>query len=71
MPYPTPLFDSNGELTGAINLLIDVSEEQASALADQAAHCRRLASATFDRSTTELLDAMAAGYDESAKALRS
>ncbi|MGH6729599.1 MAG: PAS domain-containing protein, partial [Sphingomicrobium sp.] len=27
-PYPTPLFDQAGTLTGAVNLLIDVSEEQ-------------------------------------------
>ena len=34
-PYPTPLFGKDGELTGAVNLLIDVSAEQAGALADR------------------------------------
>ena len=28
-PYPTPLFDKDGSLTGAINLLIDITDEQA------------------------------------------
>ena len=35
-PYPTPLFDKDGQLTGAVNMLIDVSEEQSEALAEQA-----------------------------------
>jgi PAS domain S-box-containing protein len=47
-PYPTPLFDKDGTLTGAVNMLIDVTEEQCSALQDQAARCRRLAGATYD-----------------------
>ena len=40
-PYPTPLFDEAGNFTGAINLLLDVSEEQAEALNAQAERCRR------------------------------
>jgi PAS domain S-box-containing protein len=70
-PYPTPLFGKDGELTGAVNLLIDVSAEQASALADQAARCHRLASAVCDRHTTELLRGMAKGYERNAAALRA
>ena len=31
-PYPTPLFDKAGTLKGAINMLIDISDEQAEAL---------------------------------------
>jgi PAS domain S-box-containing protein len=30
-PYPTPLFDKNGELTGGINMLVDVSARYQSA----------------------------------------
>src|SRR6185437_17034588 len=26
MPYPTPLFDANGELVGAVNMLFDLTE---------------------------------------------
>lgn len=69
-PYPTPLFDSEGKLTGAINMLVDVSEEQASALAEQAARCRRLAHSVDDRYTVGLLRGMALGYERNAAALR-
>lgn len=69
-PYPTPLFDAAGKLTGAINMLIDVSEEQAEALAEQAARCRRLAQSVNDRYTVGLLRGMARGYDRNAAALR-
>ena len=30
MPYPTPLFDESGQLIGAINMLIDLSEQKRS-----------------------------------------
>lgn len=69
-PYPTPLFDQDGQLTGAVNLLIDVSAEQADALAEQAARCHRLAAAVCDRHTAELLRGMAKGYERNALALR-
>jgi len=63
-PYPTPLFDKNGNFTGAVNMLIDVSAEQADVLAEQAQRCRRLADATYDRQTCSVLASMA---DEFAK----
>jgi PAS domain S-box-containing protein len=63
-PYPTPLFDADGKLSGAVNMLIDVSAEQAHVLAEQAQRCRRLANATYDRQTCTVLGAMA---DEFAK----
>jgi hypothetical protein len=52
-------------------MLVDVSEEQATALAGEASRCRRLARATHDRSVAEILSEMAAGYDDTAAALRS
>ena len=70
-PYPTPLFDSEGNFTGAINMLIDVSDEQMSALKDEAARCRRLADSTFNREVSEMLGAMAAQYDRTAEELSS
>ena len=70
-PYPTPLFDKSGALRGAINMLIDISEEQAAALHEQAARCRRLANATDDASARGILRSMAAGYDQSAATLRN
>ena len=65
-PYPTPLFDSDGQFTGAINMLIDVSDEQVEALTVQADRCRRLADATFNREVSEMLGNMADDYDRSA-----
>lgn len=70
-PYPTPWFDADGKLLGAVNLIIDVSDEQASVLAEQAARCRRLAQATTDRQASEILTSMASGYAATADALRS
>ena len=70
VPYPTPIFDEQGELTGAVNMLIDVSEEQSEALAQQAERCHRLAAAVSDRHTSELLRGMAKGFGRNAAALR-
>ena len=68
-PYPTPLLDEDGTLTGAINLMVDISDEQSEALRDQAARCRRLARSTNDMRTCEILRTMATGYEETAAAL--
>ena len=69
-PYPTPIFDDSGLFKGAINILIDISDEQAEVLQEQAARCRRLANSTDDLSARDILRSMAAGYDESADSLR-
>jgi PAS domain S-box-containing protein len=67
VPYPTPLFDDDGEFVGAVNMLIDVTErKQASALRAQAAKCRRLAASITDRAAAATLKLMAAEYDEQA-----
>ena len=68
-PYPTPLFAEDGSLTGAVNMLIDVTADQALAMQQQAARCRRLADATYDRWTTKGLGDMAEEFDRSAKDL--
>ena len=68
-PYPTPLFDAAGELTGAVNMLIDVTDEQSAALRQQANHCRRLAEATYARNTSKVLGDMADGFDRTAEGL--
>src|SRR6476661_3390346 len=65
-PYPTPLFDEQGNFTGAVNMLVDVSDEQAAALHEQAERCRRLACATYDRETSKVLGNMAEGFDRTA-----
>ena len=70
-PYPTPLFDEAGQITGAVNLLLDVSHQQADELADQAARCRRLSRATNDVRASEILASMAKRYADTAASLRS
>ena len=65
-PYPTPLFSDEGRLTGAVNLLVDVTEQQSEALHEQAERCRRLAEATYDRATSKVLGDMASGFDKTA-----
>jgi PAS domain S-box-containing protein len=69
-PYPTPLFDDHGKLTGAINMLVDISEEQSEALKEQAARCRRLASALYSRESSVVLQQMADGFERTAAELR-
>ena len=69
-PYPTPLFDAAGGLTGAVNMLIDVTEEQSEALHAQAERCRRLAGAIYNRESTSVLEGMADGFERTAKELR-
>ena len=70
-PYPTPLFNPDGSLKGAVNMLIDVTEEQSERLHEHAERCRRLAKATYDRKTTLVLETMAAGFDRSADELQA
>jgi PAS domain S-box-containing protein len=65
-PYPTPLFDEHGILTGAINVLIDVTEEQSEALHEQAERCRRLARSLYSRDSAIVLQGMAEGFEQSA-----
>lgn len=69
LPYPTPLFDSGGNFTGAINMLVDVTDEQVEALNEQAERCRRLADSTYNREMSAILVEMAAGYEQTADAL--
>ena len=64
---PTPLFDRDGKLAGAVNLLLDVSDEhQPDYLRAQAERCRRLAGSVNDAGVTDTLCLMAAKYDEQA-----
>lgn len=65
-PYPTPLFHGDGSLKGAVNMLVDVTEEQCEALHRQADRCRRLAQSMYDRETSKILDNMADGFDRTA-----
>lgn len=71
-PFPTPLLGEDGELRGAINLLVDITDvRQIAELCVQASRCRRLAAAAADRRTAETLRLMADEYEAKAAALPS
>jgi PAS domain S-box-containing protein len=69
-PYPTPVYDEAGSMTGAVNLLVDVTDEQTAVLDDQAERCRRLASALYSRESSVVLQQMADGFERTAAELR-
>lgn len=67
VPYPTPLLDKSGEMVGAINLLVDVTEQRhVEALRSQAERCRRLAKGIDDARTVDTLTGMARDYEAQA-----
>jgi PAS domain S-box-containing protein len=67
VPFPTPLFDRDGNLAGAVNLLLDVTRQRTPEyLRHQADKCRNLATACGAQDITETLTLMAAKYDEQA-----
>jgi PAS domain-containing protein len=69
-PYPTLIYDEDGAVTGAVNLLVDVTDRrQAQALRAEAQRCRRLAQSITDTRTVTTLTMMAAEYEEQARAL--
>ena len=68
-PFPTPYYDSDGNLAGAVNLLLDITPLRDPAyLRLQADKCRRLARSGADLPAAETLNLMAAKYE--AEALR-
>lgn len=70
-PFPTPIRDAEGRVTGALNILIDVTDaRQADALDAQALRCRRLAQTITDARTIETLGMIASEYEEKARVLR-
>lgn len=72
LPYPTPLLDDAGEIAGAVNVLIDITDQrQPDALIAQAVRCRRLADSVTDKATVETLLKMAADYEIAAETLRA
>jgi PAS domain S-box-containing protein len=68
-PYPAPIFDESGEFSGAVNLLVDISDEQARGLREQASRCRRLARSTNDQQASDILRRMAVVYADTAESL--
>lgn len=53
-PWPTPLFDADGRLTGAVNMLIDITERHAAEV--QSAHLAAIVSSSDDAIVSKTLD---------------
>jgi PAS domain-containing protein len=71
-PYPTPLIGEDGDVVGAVNILIDVTDHrQAGALRAQAMRCRNLAQSLTDQQAVDTLLVMAREYDAKAQSLHS
>ena len=69
-PYPTPLIDDEGKLSGALNMLIGLPDsEQIAFLQKQAQRCSRLAASTMDDRTATTLATMALEYSREAERL--
>ncbi|MDQ3079101.1 MAG: PAS domain-containing protein [Pseudomonadota bacterium] len=70
VPFPTPYYDADGNLAGAINLLLDISRHRGpDYLHAQADKCRRLARSIANCTAAEKLDLMATNYDTQATKL--
>ncbi|MDB5684257.1 MAG: hypothetical protein JWM38_136 [Sphingomonas bacterium] len=70
-PYPTPIFDEEGQLVAAINMLVDVTERkhQAEFLRVQAEKSRNLADKTSDPQVANELRQLAQEHDAQARIL--
>jgi PAS domain S-box-containing protein len=67
-PFPTPLLDENGDMVGAVNLLMDITDrKEAQQFHVQAQRCRRLARSINDRAATNTLLGMAEEYEQRAR----
>lgn len=69
-PFPTPLLDEQGEVVGAVNVLLATTDRrQADYLRTQAQRCRRLARSIDDRAASVTLLRLADDYEEKAGSL--
>jgi hypothetical protein len=69
-PYPTPALDKEGQVVGAVNLLVPTDGETCRDLIATAQKCRRLASWVDDSAASTTLKNMAAECEGQAKLLR-
>ena len=65
-PYPTPIFDKDGEIVGAVNVLEDVTDDRADEFLAQARRCRRLARGVVGDRAAETLGRMADEFEAKA-----
>lgn len=64
LPYPTPLFDAEGEFAGAVNLLVDITAaRKRDEFLAHARRCRRMSRSINDQETIAVLERMAGEYE--------
>jgi PAS domain S-box-containing protein len=66
-PYPTPLFDDKGRLTGAVNLLVDVTERKG--LERSQAHLSAIVESSDDAILSKNLDGIIQSWNKGAERL--
>ncbi|MHB8883776.1 MAG: PAS domain S-box protein [Methylovirgula sp.] len=67
LPYPTPLFDASGVLTGAVNILIDLTERQEAEAAAQ--RLAAIVESSDDAILAKNLDGIIMSWNEGAERL--
>ncbi len=65
MPYPTPLFDAEGRLTGAVNMLIDVTDLHNADV--ELAHLAAIISSSDDAIISKMLDGTVRSWNAGAE----
>src|SRR5262249_14294894 len=64
LPYPTPLFDRNGRLSGAVNMLFDTTEAHQAEV--EAAHLAAIVASSDDAVVSKTLDGTIRSWNEGA-----
>ena len=64
IPFPTPLFDSSGQLTGAVNMLIDITDRQKAEL--QSAKLAAIVASSDDAIVGKTLDGIVTSWNAGA-----
>ena len=66
-PWPTPLFDADGEMTGAVNMLIDITDRHAAEV--ESAHLAAIVSSSQDAIVSKTLDGRVRSWNAGATRL--